>query len=142
MNTEFLKAQLYLSISYSAAKDIYFNLTGSSKALHPLEFQRSGIKTEVAFGNQFVVVFMQTGILVCDNTSTFAFQTQQHCIFQLMGMTAKKSLFQQVENFSVFLCLCSFKMYLKSTLFAFHTNMRVTEILQHYQLIYMHFIIK
>jgi len=29
-------------------------------------------------------------MLVCDKTVTFAFQTQQQCIFQLTGKTAKR----------------------------------------------------
>lgn len=31
-------------------------------------------------------------MLVCDNTLTFAFQTQQQCVFQLTGRTAKGAL--------------------------------------------------
>lgn len=63
-----------------------------AQASHPTEFYRAVIKTEVVLGKIFVVVFKWIGMLVCDNTLTFAFQTQQQCAFQLTGRTAEEAL--------------------------------------------------
>lgn len=63
-----------------------------AQASHPTEFYRAVIKTEVVLGKIFVVVFKWIGMLVCDNTLTFAFQTQQQCAFQLTGRTAEEAV--------------------------------------------------
>lgn len=70
-------------------KDIFISFPEVVQAVHSPELYRPVIKTEVVFGKHFVV-FNQTGRLVCHNILAFAFQTQQQCIFQLTGKTAKR----------------------------------------------------